>query len=260
MKLKVQHTTQYDYAQEVFHSIQYLRLTPQSSARQQVNFWQLQMPEQASWGIDSFGNIQHVLTLDKPHNAIAITATGEVELNPNLDELPDNLSPYIFLRDTDMTVSDASIAEFSRSFSGATDLQQLKALSQALLQEMPYTVGATEVTFTAQQAFAAKRGVCQDHTHVLLSCCRELGIPARYVSGYLYTDDAAHVASHAWAEVWLNDHWQMVDVSNQLYSPSHHIKLAVGFDYLDACPVRGVRYGGGAEMMRSFAIVEQRQQ
>lgn len=94
----------------------------------------------------------------------------------------------------------------------------------------------------------------------MLSCCRELGIPARYVSGYLYTDDSAHVASHAWAEVWLNNHWQMVDVSNQLYSPSHHIKLAVGFDYLDACPVRGVRYGGGVEMMRSFAIVEQRQQ
>lgn len=260
MKLTVQHTTQYDYAQEVIHSIQYLRLTPQSSPRQQVNFWQLHMPEQASCGIDSFGNIQHVLTLDKPHNAIAITATGEVELNPDLHEQPDSLSPYIFLRDTPMTTSDAAIAEFSRAFSGSHDLNKIKDLSSALLAEMPYTVGATQVTFTAQQAFAAKRGVCQDHTHVFISCCRELGMPARYVSGYLYTDDTTHVASHAWAEVWLNDHWQMVDVSNQLYSPSHHIKLAVGFDYLDACPVRGVRYGGGEEMMRSFAIVEQRQQ
>lgn len=105
------------------------------------------MPEQASWGIDSFGNIQHVLTLDKPHTAISITVTGEVELNPELDEQPDNLSPYIFMRDTPMTIANSAIREFSRAYKGHHDLRQIKDLSQALLHEMPYTVGATEVTF-----------------------------------------------------------------------------------------------------------------
>lgn len=260
MKLYVQHTTQYDYAHEVNHSIQYLRLTPKSSARQQVNRWQLIMPEPANSGIDSFGNIQHVLTLDKPHNAIAITAIGEVALNPEGEDHAEIVSPFIFLRDTPMTQACGAICLFAREFFGHHDLGQVRALSQAILTEMPYTPGATQVTFTAQQAFAAKQGVCQDHTHVLLSCCRELGLPARYVSGYIHAADSEHVSSHAWAEVWINGRWQMVDVSNQLFSPSHHIKLAVGFDYLDACPVRGVRYGGGAESMRSFAIVEQQQQ
>jgi len=121
---------------------------------------------------------------------------------------------------------------------------------------MPYVPGSTMVSSTATEAFSAGRGVCQDHTHVFLSCCRVLGIPARYVSGYLYTNDSSHVASHAWAEVWLGDRWHTFDITNQVCEPTHHLKLAVGLDYLDACPVRGVRYGGGEESMHAFALVE----
>lgn len=92
--------------------------------------------------------------------------------------------------------------------------------------------------------------------HVFLSCCRSLNIPARYVSGYLYSEDSTHVATHAWAEVWVEEHWHSFDVTNNTRMPNQHLKLAVGIDYLDACPVRGMRLGGGCEDMSAIAAVQ----
>jgi len=126
---------------------------------------------------------------------------------------------------------------------------------QALNQHMAYTPGATEVDTSAAQAFARRAGVCQDHTHAFLACARSLGIPARYVSGYLYSENSEHLASHAWAEAWLDDAWYSFDVTNQLSRPERHLKLAVGLDYLDACPVRGMRRGGGCEQMHAKVLV-----
>ncbi|MCY1528322.1 hypothetical protein D9M68_634230 [compost metagenome] len=76
-------------------------------------------------------------------------------------------------------------------------------------------------------------------------------MPARYVSGYLYTENSSHLASHAWAEAWLDGAWYSFDVTNGLARPERHLKLAVGLDYLDACPVRGMRRGGGGEQMHA---------
>jgi ferredoxin len=90
---------------------------------------------------------------------------------------------------------------------------------------------------------------------MILTCCRHAGLPARYVSGYLYSQDNRHVAMHAWAEVWIEERWHTFDVTNLTSSTSEHLKLAVGMDYLDACPVRGVRYGGGCEQLQSQAQV-----
>lgn len=257
MRLTIEHRTEYRYEKEVTHSTQYLRLTPKNSAQQRVLSWDLDMPEQASRATDAFGNILHVLTLDRPHDSISITARGEVDISDVLVESEEQrLSPLVFQRFTPITRADQGIKEFAAGFSGAPSVDQLAALSAALIERMPYSPGSTMVTSTAAEAFYAGSGVCQDHTHVFLSCCRVLGIPARYVSGYLCTDDSNHVASHAWAEVWLDGGWQTVDVTNQVVTPSHHLKLAVGLDYLDACPVRGVRYGGGVESMHAFALVE----
>jgi transglutaminase-like putative cysteine protease len=116
---------------------------------------------------------------------------------------------------------------------------------------MEYVPGVTEVSDTAAHAFKLQRGVCQDHAHVMISCCRSLGIPARYVSGYLLTARDDHIASHAWVDVWLARHerWFSIDVTNGVPGGLQHCRLAVGRDYLDACPVRGVRRGGGAETM-----------
>lgn len=257
MKLSIEHCTEYRYETPVTHSTQYLRLTPKSSARQQVLHWELDMPESAPRSTDGFGNILHVLTLDRPHDHIRIKAHGEVEImDEMLEDEDQRLSPLVFRRETQITRADAAIRQFCAPFADAQSVSHLADLSAALLERMPYTPGTTVVSSTAAEAFANNSGVCQDHTHVFLSCCRVLGLPARYVSGYLYTDDSAHVASHAWAEVWMADVWHTFDVTNQVCAPVQHLKLAVGLDYLDACPVRGVRYGGGVESMYAFALVE----
>ena len=84
---------------------------------------------------------------------------------------------------------------------------------------------------------------------------RYLGVPARYVSGYLYSDDSEHLASHAWAEAWVDGLWYCFDITNGMSRPQRHLKLAIGLDYLDACPVRGMRRGGGSEQMHARVYV-----
>ncbi|KAF0803952.1 transglutaminase [Alcanivorax xiamenensis] len=259
MKLSIRHSTEYRYSERVLHSTQYLRLTPRPSPRQRVLRWHLDMPEPASEASDGFGNILHVLTLDRPHECIRLTAVGEVEIDGEDREDDDTrISPLVYCRYSPFTRPDSLLHELARDHqSGADTLANLEHLSGTILSKMPFTPGVTDVSSTAAEAYRLGKGVCQDHTHVFLSCCRALGIPARYVSGYLYSDDSEHVASHAWAEVWSGDGWHTFDVTNQTRRPRRHLKLAVGFDYLDACPVRGVRYGGGVESLRAAARVRQ---
>jgi transglutaminase-like putative cysteine protease len=135
---------------------------------------------------------------------------------------------------------------FAENCKQRRDRTALIDLMHGLNQHMTYTPGATEVDTSAAEAFAGRR-VCQDHTHAFLACARSLGIPSRYVSGYLYSD-SEHLASHAWAEAWLDDAWYSFDVTNELARPERHLKLAVGLDYLDACPVRGMRRRGCEQM------------
>jgi transglutaminase-like putative cysteine protease len=107
------------------------------------------------------------------------------------------------------------------------------------------------------RAFARGRGVCQDHAHVFIAGCRTAGIPARYVSGYVYSGEDGEVASHAWVDAWLgkDQGWTSIDVTHRKLANGNHCRLAVGRDYLDACPVRGVRRGGGAEEMQVAVFV-----
>ena len=99
-------------------------------------------------------------------------------------------------------------------------------------------------------------GVCQDHAHLFLACVRGLGVPARYVSGYLYTT-AEHAASHACADVWLSGiGWTSVDITNRQFASDCHCRLAVARDYDSASPVRGVRSGGGEESMEVSVQVQ----
>lgn len=261
MRLTVDHLTHYRYDHEVKFSTQYLRLTPQNTQRQQILEWSLALPEQATLGTDGFGNLQHVLTLDSPHQMIAIRATGTVDIADQIDNMLDDcgpLSPLVFLRSTALTEPDAGICSFAaRYYRPQAPAESLTQLMGELRLRMPYTPGATQVWDSAAHVFAAGHGVCQDHSHVFLACCRSLHIPARYVSGYIYSEDTQHVAMHAWVEVWLEKHWMSFDITNNTCNPNQHLKLAVGFDYLDACPVRGSRVGGGWEEMFSQATVQQ---
>lgn len=135
------------------------------------------------------------------------------------------------------------------------DRQHIALLSENILQKILYQPESTSVQTTAIEAFQAGQGVCQDHAHILIAMCRALQLPARYVSGYLFDQNYPHLASHAWAEVFLENQWYCFDVSNQLFTPKHHIYLAVGRDYLDVAPIRGVREQGGVENMMSVVQV-----
>lgn len=252
MKLSISHDTSYRYEDQVRASIQYLRLTPQQSQRQRVFSWALELPRPVRAQLDPYGNVLHVLTLDEPHDEIVIRARGQVEIDEACEYETEDASPLPFLRVSPLTQADDALADFARQQCGSRpERDSLEQLMHALADHMVYTPGATHVESTAAQAFAGRAGVCQDHSHAFIACARSLGIPARYVSGYLLTDDSDHLASHAWVEAWVEGLWYSFDVSNRLIRPDRHLKLAVGLDYLDACPVRGMRRGGGCESMHA---------
>ena len=260
MKLHVFHETQYRYDHDFKRSIQMLRMTPPKTERQTVLHWHLSLPNKATPWVDAFGNLCHCLVLEHAAQNIVLRAEGSVSLTDHKEGEPEGPVPaQVFWRSTPLTQSDAAIKEFIAPFQSTVKSRPYMGLHDvmlALLDRMPYVKGVTEVGDTAAQAFAKGQGVCQDHTHVFLSCVRYLGVPARYVSGYLYSADQGEVASHAWAEAWLGSRWVGFDVSNSNGADQGHIRLAHGLDYEDASPVRGMRIGGGNETMHSFAKVE----
>lgn len=256
MRLLINHQTSYRYDFAVNRSLQYLRLIPQTLGHQQVINWQLAASGHLLHQQDGFGNIWSALSIDEPHHHLLVMAQGEVELQTAEDGVRDQRhAPELFLLPTELTRMDGALLEFGQRYLRRRDRYGLIDLAQAVLDHMPYTTGSTHVMTSAADAFAQGQGVCQDHTHVFLACARQAKLPARYVSGYLYTHQETHLASHAWAEVYLDGLWYCFDVSNQLFTPSQHVQLAVGRDYLDAAPVRGVRQGGGGESMHALVQV-----
>ncbi len=259
MQLSVFHETTYRYDEPPSRSTQYIRLTPYASERQRVVNWSVELPARAVLMRDAFDNITHVLALDSPPAELVLRASGRVDV----DELDDGepagrIDPRVFLRSTALTAADdavRSLVDPLRRMIAARPLIGLTDLMNAILERMPYESGVTAVHHSAAQALAKGAGVCQDHSHVFIAACREMGVACRYVSGYVYASDFEQVASHAWAEAWIASRGVSFDVSNARHAGGAHIKLAIGLDYLDACPVRGVRLGGEREMLSTKALV-----
>jgi transglutaminase-like putative cysteine protease len=263
MRLSIVHETKYRYTSPANYTIQYLRLSPQSTIQQKVLSWNLDLPGPARPFVDGFGNAAHVLVIDKPHQEIRIRARGEVEVADEPLTLPDTgpHRPDLYMRSTELTAQDQALMEFTDGFRRQTADSRaaaLESLMVAVREKVDYQPGVTHVKTSAAQAFARGAGVCQDHAHVFVSCCRQLSIPARYVSGYLApkngpsngNGDETEMASHAWAEAWIEGvGWQGFDVANQVRAHGRHVRVAVGLDYLDACPVRGFHRGGSGESL-----------
>lgn len=259
MRFVIEHETIYHYTAPVHYSIQQLRLTPRLDPNQRVLSWQVDTPGRLQRCVDAFGNVTHTLVLSAPHDEVCIAAHGAVEIDaPHEGRLltaPDTpgaeLSPLVFTVATPLTEADVAIRSFAqRHLAGARRAGDFLDLAGAICEAVKYESGSTEVTSTAAQALGLGRGVCQDHAHLFLSCCRSVGVPARYVSGYLYPGDTPHAASHAWADVWVEgEGWVSIDVTHRQYTNEHHCRLAIGRDYLAAAPVRGVRIGGGEESL-----------
>ena len=138
-------------------------------------------------------------------------------------------------------------------------LATLHALSRAVLGAVAYEIGHTDADTPAEEAVAAGRGVCQDHAHVFIGCARALGIPARYVSGYLMMNDRIdQEAGHGWAEAHVaNLGWVGFDVSNGISPDARYVRVATGCDYREAAPVTGISYGAGDSALRVRLEVEQ---
>lgn len=264
MLLNIEHHTRYAYSEQVNYTIQQLRLTPPSGFGQHVKRWDIKVSGELHAVEDAYGNTTHTLVVDKPHSEITIIASGEVETGLAIPKheagVAHALPLPIYLRDTLLTASDVSIRAFAMQFktSQANQNRALDDMMHALLQRVSYIKGVTQVTTSAIEAFQLGQGVCQDHAHIFIACCRSIGLPARYVSGYLFTEDGSLMQTHAWADVWLQDEgWQSFDVSNGCRTYSVHIRLACGLDYRTASPVSGMRSGGGVEGMATSVVVNQ---
>jgi transglutaminase-like putative cysteine protease len=256
MKLVIQHSTVYRYEAPANYTIQYLHLTPRPAANQNILRWRLETPGQAREMIDAYGNIMHVLVVDEPHQEIAIRVIGEAETADTSGVMSGDGEPLpidAYRGVTPLTAPDATLHDLVaplRPRFAKDRLDGLHELSRRIAKAVKYRQGQTDAESTAAQALARKSGVCQDQAHVFIAAARALGVPARYVSGYVHvgSPDSGEDASHAWAEAWVDSlGWVGFDVANQICPTEAHLRLAVGLDYLACAPVRGIRRGGGEE-------------
>jgi len=267
MRLRVSHSTTYRYTPRAAGIIQLLRLTPRNHEGQYVVNWQINVSSDARLALqhDAFGNIVHILT-QGPTSDITIHVDGLVETSDTsgvLRDTDERFPPSLFLRRTDLTADDEAITAFAAALSaefGADPLQLLHALMGRLRADMMFDPDPTHPGTTASEAFSLKRGVCQDYAHVFIACARKAGIPARFVSGHFFRSDGIveQQAGHAWAEAFVPGlGWIGFDPANGICTTDAHVRVAVGLDYLGAAPVRGTRYGGGAETLDVAVTVDQ---
>ncbi len=258
MRIRVTHTTRYRYDQNVSYTAQLIRLHPRSHQGQQVISWRVTggdaRPLPSTY--DGYGNILHMLTRDQMHDAASIISGGEVETSDTsgiVKGAVETLPCIYFLRQTQYTQPDAAILALAQAAAGGFDaIERLHQLMARIRESVAYETGATASGTTAAEALAHGSGVCQDHTHIFLAAARSIGYPARYVSGYLHGAGGAlgGDAGHAWAEVHTEGlGWVGFDAANGICPNENYVRIAIGLDFQEAAPIRGVRRGEGAEEM-----------
>jgi transglutaminase-like putative cysteine protease len=260
MLIGVEHATSYSYSEPLIASTQYLRMTPLSGLTQAVESWRLSCPGAVTtpWQ-DQYGNLCHTLTVAQPVDELEIRVSGLVrtrDTNGVVGTAPAELPTGVYLRETPYTAISPSIENFAAPFGAKLKRDTIKTLHEIMLaiaDKVTYSRGETHVHTTGAEALEQGRGVCQDHAHIFCAVCRKLGVPSRYVSGYMThgVGHEAHAASHAWAEAFVGYlGWVGFDPTNRACATEAYIRTAIGLDYAEASPIRGVRSGGGAETMR----------
>lgn len=269
MILGVRHTTRYRFGTPRRSVTQSLRLTPAASDGQKVLDWSI-VCEGGNFGqkiIDGAGDTVQTLTLIGPLEEAEIDCIGRVETQDNQGVLKghrEKCPPLAYLRDTRLTSVTHEIRDFAAAAleaAGDDALGRAHALAAAVTDEIEYTPGATHAATTAAEVLADGQGVCQDHTHLLIASALASGIPARYVSGYLYTDHEMGEASHAWAELHVPGlGWVGFDPANSCCPDERYIRLGSGLDAVGAAPIRGLTDGIGEEELDVAVQVTQSQQ
>lgn len=256
MLISIRHVTRYTYQQPATYTVQSLRLRPPSFRGQRVLTWKLTTtaPGEPLQFTDGFGNRVDVIAQNSPHTELRIEASGEVETenhNGVLRDLVEATPARVFMRDTAQTMADAGIRAIAKAVASKDMLASMHALTERIGAEVEYEKGMTTTHTCAAEALAAGKGVCQDHAHIFIAAARVMGVPARYVTGYLASDEPEESeAHHAWAEVWLDGlGWVGFDVSNNICPTERYVRLTTGLDASTAAPVVGSRRGGGAETL-----------
>jgi transglutaminase-like putative cysteine protease len=278
MLLNILHETRYDYAPAVRTSQHLAHLKPAHGARQQVLSHELAVdpaPLRRSDETDVWGNARTFFTLQAQHEQLTVTARSVVSTSPApavLSDMPweearermryhrgaayDPAAEFLFA--SPYVPRHADFVDYALpSFTAERPLvDAARDLMARIHADFEYETEATDVSTPALEALHLRKGVCQDFAHVMLACLRSLGLPARYVSGYLLTEPppgqtrlVGSDASHAWVSVYVpgdgvRGDWLDLDPTNRRVPGEDYVVLATGRDYSDVAPVRGVIVGG----------------
>lgn len=268
MRLSVRHSTVYQFDAPMRFVTQSHRLTPVSNGCQEVKAWKVSA-EGAVFGAgftDGGGDAIDTMTVQGPVTRIEVLVEGLVETTDTAGVLRDHrevIQPLVYLQPTTFTKTNRLLAELRDSALAGADedlLDRAHRLAAAVSEAIEYTPGATAAGTTAGEALELGRGVCQDMTHVLIALAHSARMPARYVTGYLFTDDASGEAAHAWAEIHVEGlGWIGFDPANRCCADDRYIRLGSGRDAREAAPIRGVSRGGAGEAMDVNVVVSAQQ-
>jgi len=266
LKLAIRHVTHYEFTAPVKHGLQRLRLRPKTTNGQEVLDWEMTL-DGATAELeydDQHHNHVTLVTVDPGTTAVTITSTGTVQTADSagiIGRHAGHLPLWHFRDQTDMTRPGPAMRALVSSLSTDKEdmLSLLHELSGSILDTVTYEIGQTDVETIGEAALQAGHGVCQDHAHIFIGAARHLGVPARYVSGYLMMNDRIdQEAGHGWAEAFVeNLGWVGFDVSNGISPDPRYVRVATGRDYSEAAPVTGLCYGPGESELHVKLEVEQ---
>jgi transglutaminase-like putative cysteine protease len=288
MYYTVVHNTTYDYENPVLHGHHLAHLKPRATPNQYVAYHELSvLPEPASAQalIDYFGNNTHHFEVLSPHDRLEVISTTELEVvvplsHAEAPKIPwDQFAEQVradtsltavqeFCFDSPLVRAHSSLREYANStFAPGRDLKEAVVEFNARINsEFKYETASTDISTPLATVLREKRGVCQDFAHVAVGCLRSLGLPARYVSGYLETAPppgkerlVGADASHAWAATYLPGFgWLDFDPTNNVLPSDRHVTVAWGRDFSDVSPLKGVVLAGGAHRVTVGVDVERK--
>ncbi len=267
-RLKIQHKTGYDYAGPVSSSYNEARMWPRNGSRQAVLDARVEVwpPARTYRYEDYWGTVVTAFDVHAQHESLTVTATSTVETLPPGDQMsasegcswadlrdPDDADRwYELLTPSKRTHLDDELNAIAAELKGVHETPHAAALAVCAFvrDEVAYQPGSTGVQSDALHAWAQRAGVCQDISHLTVGMLREMGLPARYVSGYLHPKASAEIGedvvgqSHAWVEWWVG-RWTAFDPTNGVLVGERHVVVGRGREYGDVPPLKGV-YAGPA--------------
>jgi len=278
-RLRIKHMTGFHYGGDVTASYNEARMLPASADGQLVLYSNLEILPISSHHsyVDYWGSRVSSFEILTPHKELSLTATSLVEVRPRqhdqhegtwedlaieIEKTTENIEQT---KQTRRTAPPDDVIKLARDIADATPnpCDAALAISTAIGEAMEYMHGVTGVHSTAAEAWAVRKGVCQDITHLALGALRSVGIPARYVSGYLHPKPDAAIGetiageSHAWVE-WYCGEWRGFDPTNQIDIGDRHVTVGRGRDYNDVPPLRGVYAGPyGSELFVKVEITRE---